>query len=136
MPARLERISDNPLVFLDGSHNTAGAKTLKDFMHEYKGKRSYAIMGFTKGKHYKEFLDEVGSTFSEIVFVKYTNDYKIGEDTDKLLEYAKTLGIEATAFNSLEEAYNYVKSKDNSDIIVITGSLYLASNYRDMLTRE
>ena len=136
MPARLEKVSDSSLVYIDGSHNVAGARTLKDFMHEYKGKKSYAIMGFTKGKHYKEFLDEVGSTFSEIVFVKYTNDYKIGEDTDKLLEYAKTLGIEATAFNSLEEAYNYVKSKDNSDIIVITGSLYLASNYRDMLTRE
>ena len=136
MPARLEKVSDNPLIYVDGSHNIAGARALKDFMHEYKGKRSYAIMGFTKGKHYKEFLTEVSSIFTEIAFVKYDNDYKTGEDTDKLMEYAKELEIDATSFESLEEAYKYIISKENIDIIIVTGSLYLASNYRDMLTRE
>lgn len=135
IPARLEKVSDTPLVYVDGSHNKAGAITLKDFMHEYKGKKSYAIMGFTQGKNYEDFLKEIQSSFTEIVFVKYNNEYKKGEDTQKLLDLAKKLEINAIAFDSLQEAYNYVSAKENVDIIVITGSLYLASNYRDMLTR-
>ena len=135
IPARLEKVSDTPLVYVDGSHNKAGAIALEDFMHEYKGKKSYAIMGFTQGKNYEDFLKEIQSSFTEIVFVKYNNEYKKGEDTQKLLDLAKKLEINAIAFDSLQEAYDYVSAKENVDIIVITGSLYLASNYRDMLTR-
>ncbi len=135
-PARLEKIADNPTTFVDGSHNIAGARTLKDFLHEYKGKKNYAIMGFTKNKDYKHFLEEIGSSFSEIVFVQFENDYKQSEELDKLLSTAKELNIQAVTFDSLQEANDYLKSKEDIDLLLVTGSLYLASNYRDMLTKE
>jgi dihydrofolate synthase/folylpolyglutamate synthase len=135
-PARLEKVSDNPLIFVDGTHNAAGAKSLKDFLHEYKGKRNYAIMSFTKGKDYESFLKEIGSFFQEIVFVQYKNEYKHSEDIENLLKVAKDLQCNVTSFNSLKDANNYLINKENVDLILVTGSLYLASDYRNMLTEE
>lgn len=135
-PARLEKISDSPAVFLDGSHNIAGAKALKEFLHEYKGKKNYAIMSFTEGKDYTSFINEISSFFQEIVFVKYSNKYKSSVDEKELAILAKKLNINATSFFSLKDAYNYLLNKENTDLILITGSLYLASEYRNMLTEE
>ena len=136
-PARLEKVQDNPLVFLDGSHNVAGAKSLKNFLYEYKGKRNYAIMSFSSGKEPQKFLEEVGAYFQEIAFVKYTqNKYRTPEEPEDLLKIAKELGIEAKAFDSLKEAKDYMLNKENPDLIIITGSLYLASEYRNMSTEE
>lgn len=135
-PARLEKINDSPAVFLDGSHNIAGAKALKEFLHEYKGKKNYAIMSFTEGKDYTKFINEISSFFQEIVFVKYSNKYKNSVDEKELAMLAKKSNINATSFSSLKEAYNYLLNKENTDLILITGSLYLASEYRNMLTEE
>lgn len=135
-PARLEKISDSPTVFLDGSHNLAGAQSLKNFLYEYKGKRNYAIMSFTKGKNCKDFIKEISPFFQEIVFVKYNNEYKDSMNTENLLEISNDLSINAKTFDSLKDAYNYLVEKENTDLILITGSLYLASEYRNMLTEE
>ena len=136
-PARLEKMQDNPTVFLDGSHNAAGARSLKNFLYEYKGKRNYAIISFSSNKDPKSFLEEIGSYFQEIAFVKYTsNKYRTPEDPENLVNIAKELGIEAKSFNTLKEAKEYMLSKENPDLILITGSLYLASEYRNMSTEE
>lgn len=135
-PARLEKLNDSPAVFLDGSHNIAGAKALKEFLHEYKGKKNYAIMSFTEGKNYESFINEISSYFQEILFVEYNNTYKDSVDSKKLISISKKLNINAQSFSSLKDAYNYLIKKENTDLILITGSLYLASEYRNMLTEE
>ena len=93
-------------------------------------------MSFTEGKDYKAFLNEISSYFQEIVFVQYKNEYKTSEQIDNLLEIAKKLNINATSFNTVKEANQYLLNKENVDLILITGSLYLASEYRNMLTEE
>lgn len=135
-PARLEKVSDNPCVYLDGSHNISGAKSLKDFLHEYKGKKVYAIYSATDNKNYKEFIDTISPYITEFIFVEYQTDYKHPVKKEDLLSYAEEKELTATAFNSLEEALKYAKDKENNDLIIVTGSLYLASNYRYMLTKE
>lgn len=135
-PARLEKVNDSPAVFIDGTHNMAGARSLKNFLHEYKGKRNYAILAFTKDKDYDPFIEQIGSYFTELIFVQFENDYKKPEELDKLLESAKKYNYPAISFDNLSDAYNYVLNKDNVDLLLVTGSLYLASNYRDMLTKD
>lgn len=135
-PARLEKM-DSPLnLFIDGSHNAAGARSLKGFLHEYKGKRNYAILGFAENKDYDSFIKEIGSYFNELIFVQFNNEYKKPENISNLLEVAKKYDYPAVSFDTLKDAYNYVLEKENSDLVLVTGSLYLASNFRDMLTKE
>ena len=46
------------------------------------------------------------------------------------------MGYNAKSFNTINEAYKYVKEQTNADLILVTGSLYLASDFRNMLTEE
>lgn len=135
-PARLEKM-DTPInLFIDGSHNAAGARSLKSFLHEYKGKKNYAIMGFVDNKDYDSFIKEIGSSFTELVFVEFKNEYKKPAKAEELVKIAAKYECPAVSFGSLEEAYEYVCQKENVDLALVTGSLYLASNFRDMLTKE
>lgn len=135
-PARLEKFDGSPTIYVDGSHNIAGALALKDFLYEYKGKKNYAIMSFTEGKNYSKFIEEICSYFQEIIFVEYKNKYKKAEKINNLEKVASKLNIKYKSFESLEDAYKYIKEQENSDLLLVTGSLYLASEFRNMLTEE
>lgn len=135
-PARLEKFDGSPAIYVDGSHNIAGAEALKDFLYEYKGKKNYAIMSFTEGKNYSKFIEEIYSYFQEIIFVEYKNKYKKAEKINNLEKVASKLNIKYKSFNLLEDAYKYIKEQENSDLLLVTGSLYLASEFRNMLTEE
>ena len=63
------------------------------------------------------------------------NEYKKSENIENILNYAKEIGINAIAFKDINEALNYVTSKNNADLILITGSLYLASDYLEIVKR-
>ena len=111
-------------------------EAIKEFLREYKGKKNYAIMAFVKEKDYESFIKEVGSFFEELIFVQFKNEYRPPESTEKLLECAKKYEYPAVAFDSIKEAYNYLLNKENIDLALVTGSLYLAADFRDMLTKE
>lgn len=135
-PARLEKFNDNPTIYIDGSHNVSGAKALKDFLYEFKGKKNYAIISFSQGKDYTSFIKEIGSYFQELIFVEYKNNYRKAEPVANLINLANEMGYNAKSFNTINEAYKYVKEQTNADLILVTGSLYLASDFRNMLTEE
>ena len=94
------------------------------------------LLSFTQGKDYDSFIKEIGQFFTELIFVKYNNKYLKAENVENLMTSAKKYDFEARSFDNLNDAYDYVYKKENTDLILITGSLYLASNYRDMLTKK
>ena len=50
-PGRLERLSDRPAVYLDGTHNPAGAKELLKFWKEnFAGRRIFLVYGAMRDK--------------------------------------------------------------------------------------
>lgn len=60
MPGRLERMSDQPLVLLDGAHNAAGVAALVCMVDEMlKMRRLLVVMGMVKDKEYAECIYEM-----------------------------------------------------------------------------
>lgn len=60
MPGRLERMSDQPLVLLDGAHNAAGVAALTRMVDEMlKMRRLLVVMGMVKDKEYAECIYEM-----------------------------------------------------------------------------
>lgn len=58
--ARLERISDRPLIYLDGAHNRDGAKKLAAFIDtHFSKKRVLAVTGVLADKEYDRMMGEV-----------------------------------------------------------------------------
>lgn len=129
-PARMEIISENPLVVLDGAHNPDGAKALKKELLKHSGDVT-AIIGMMKDKDYHEFLKTTLSYCKNAVAVEVMgmprslSSEELCETADK---YCKT-----TIAKSYSEAIEKAKTLSGGKPIFVFGSLYLASAIRNIL---
>jgi len=129
---RLQKIKDNPTVIIDGAHNISGAKSLREFIEEnFKDKKITLITAMKKGKQAEEYYKEISSLFSKIIITKIDNEYIVGEDLKEIKTIIKKYNNNVEIELSHKEAYN--KALNNSDIIIISGSLYLVSEYYNLL---
>lgn len=115
--------------WLDGAHNSSGAKTLADWIiSRNSGKKTFIILGITKQRDIATFLEpfKIINPMIACVRVKSEATSYVG---DILADTAKNEGFDSIAFDDIADAVFYIvnKSKGNADII-ITGSLYLVSD--------
>ncbi len=130
IPARMEFLRQNPPIILDGSHNDGGAKILEDFIKKHKKQNKItAIMGMMKDKDSLSFLKKVAPYFDKIIAVTPNNPRAL--DKDELLELAKKFTT-AVSSSDMQNACNMALN-DDSDIIFICGSLYLAGEIRQIM---
>lgn len=126
-PARLEVISQKPLIVLDGAHNPDGAEALAEFLKQYNGKVS-AIIGMMKDKDVDTVLKTTLPYIYKAVAVRVENmprSITATELCDKISKYT-----------SCEVAESYDKALDllkSEEAIFVFGSLYLASQIREKL---
>lgn len=125
---RMEIVSRDPLIILDGAHNFDGIKKLVESIDNFKFKKLYLIMSILSDKEHKKMLEEISSYTDEVVFVNL--DYKRGTSPDELKKEASDYGLKAEVM-SVEDAINHYKKKyEDGDLILITGSLYFVSEAR------
>ena len=125
---RMEIVSRDPLIILDGAHNFDGIKKLVESIENFKFKKLYLIMSILSDKEHNKMLEEISSFTDEVVFVNL--DYKRGTSPEELKEEAASYGIRAQVMK-LEDAVDHYKEKYNDgDLILITGSLYFVSEAR------
>ncbi|MFR7872560.1 bifunctional folylpolyglutamate synthase/dihydrofolate synthase [Peptoniphilus grossensis] len=125
---RMEIVSRDPLIILDGAHNFDGIKKLVESIKSFKFKKLYLIMSILSDKEHKKMLEEISSYTDEVVFVNL--DYKRGTSPEDLKREAWDYGLHAEVM-SVEDAINHYKEKySDGDLILITGSLYFVSEAR------
>lgn len=123
-PGRMEKLSDNPLCYVDGGHNVQCIENVLAFFEKYYPSRKIIVIaGFMKDKQYDEMIKLLCEKCSKIFLtqVNYTRSLNIMELTKiknryKILsDVSESLG---EAFLKATEAY------DDNSVIFITGSLY------------
>ena len=125
---RMEIVSRDPLIILDGAHNFDGIKKLVESIDNFKFKKLYLIMSILSDKEHKKMLEEISSYTDEVVFVNL--DYKRGTSPEELKKEASDYGLKAEVMG-VEDAINHYKKKyEDGDLILITGSLYFVSEAR------
>lgn len=125
---RMEIVSREPLIILDGAHNFDGIKKLVESIKSFKFKKLYLIMSILSDKEHKKMLEEISSYTDEVVFVNL--DYKRGTSPEELKKEASAYGLSAEVM-TVEDAINHYKKKySEGDLILITGSLYFVSEAR------
>lgn len=132
IPARLELINREPLVFLDGAHNPNGADALSSFMKNYDGEIC-AIVGMMKDKNCEGFLSQV-LTFCKSVVTVTVKENPRTATAEELAEIAEKYCTDVTKADDYETAIKLVgeKSKGKAPVFVF-GSLYLAGSVREKL---
>lgn len=125
---RMEIVSRDPLIILDGAHNFDGIKKLVESIDNFKFKKLYLIMSILSDKEHNKMLEEISSYTDEVVFVNL--DYKRGTSPEELKKEAASYGLRAEVMK-LEDAIDSYKEKySDGDLILITGSLYFVSEAR------
>lgn len=129
-PARMEVISKNPLIVLDGAHNPDGAAVLAKEMKEYSGKIT-AIIGVMKDKNYKEVLNLTLPYCKNAVAVEVKGMPR-SLKAEELAETASKV-CPCVSANNYRDALKKAAQTAKGDPIFIFGSLYLAADIRKIL---
>ena len=125
--ARLEILSKEPLIILDGAHNEGGFRSLTAFIQKYlKNKKLIGILGMCKDKNSVSEFANILPLFSEIIPVEIPR-FSRTMPLDQLTNIVKPFNSNATPIIEPEEAIEYaIKKSDKNSAILIFGSLYLA----------
>ncbi len=130
--ARHQYIQGNPTVVVDGGHNPAAVKYLFSSMTQERqnGHKIYSIAGVSESKDLKANVRLIAG-FSDKVFC--IDDFSANSiSAEKLAELADEYA--EAEVSCLSEAVKKAKTLalENNGIVVVCGSLYLASEYLNM----
>jgi dihydrofolate synthase/folylpolyglutamate synthase len=118
---KLKQLAKNNKLFVDGSHNPLGAKVLNEYLESLNCNK-HIIIGMMANKDHNKYMGYFKdvSTITTIDIPNQPNSIK-GEELKEKLKNFKNIDFK----ESIEEAIKSIPLKEN-DIILITGSLYLA----------
>ena len=118
---KLKNLCKNNKIFVDGSHNPLGAKVLNKYLESLNCNK-HMIVGMMLNKDHEGYMNYFKniSTITTIDIPNQPNAIKGKELKQKLNNFPNVDYKE-----SIEDAINSI-TLSNNDIILITGSLYLA----------
>jgi len=119
---KLKSIIKNNKLFVDGSHNPLGAKVLIDYLDTIPSNK-HIIIGMMANKEHKKYISFFKDKINSITTVDIPNQPNAikGEDLKNEINGFDNVNYK----KSILEALKSLKLKEN-DIVLITGSLYLA----------
>jgi len=130
-PARLEVISDNPIVIIDGAHNADKVKALYSHMKPYSGK-IVSVCGMLREKDYSSAASLIAPLCKSIVTV--TPDTPRALPANEMADILSQFCSDCTASPSIKEGARLAFSKlDEGDILLCWGSLYIAGEVRQTI---
>ena len=128
---RLEVVSKDPYILVDGGHNIDGLTRICEFVKslDYKNKR--AVISISHDKELSEMIKLIDETFDEIIFTKYA--YARSAEVDLIYEMSNHQNKQKT--ENVQIAIDYVYN-NKADFTIFVGSLYLVSEVRDMILKK
>lgn len=133
-PARLELMSKNPVVLLDGAHNPNGIEALSNAVKKYlPNQKRLCLMGMLADKDSAGSIKLLEGLFEEVITVTVDNPRTL--TAQELAEKCRQHFPGATAFDDNKKALDYAlkKAEEEKIPLVICGSLYLAGELRPYL---
>jgi len=118
---KLKDLAKNNLLFIDGSHNPLGAKVLNEYLESLNCKK-HIILGMMANKDHNEYISYFKNikSLTTIDIPNQPNAITGNELKEKIKNFENIKYLD-----SIENAIKSINLEEN-DIILITGSLYLA----------
>ena len=123
---RMELISQEPYLLIDGAHNGHGVHALAESLKElYPDEKFHFIMGVLADKDYKQMVKEILPLAESVTTV--TPDSGRALQGETLAEYIRSFGIFAENTEQMQEAFLQIRDKT-----VAFGSLYFIGEIRKL----
>jgi dihydrofolate synthase/folylpolyglutamate synthase len=128
-PGRLEVVSFNPLVVLDGAQNVSSAIALKETVgSSFKYKKLIMVFGISKDKDIAGVCGKLYDLADEVVLTR-SNNPRAAYPLDLAKYFAgRPLYLTANIKEAKIKAYGLAK---RDDLILVCGSLFVVGEFRD-----
>lgn len=127
MIARMEVISENPLIIRDGGHNEGCANALHDFLTKYNVQNINMLIGLMADKDVESYVSKIAPLCKSVVTVTPSNPRAL--DSEKLKEIAEKYCKNTKFIENPKEGYKYILSNTKKDeTILVCGSFYMMSD--------
>ncbi|MBG9979322.1 bifunctional folylpolyglutamate synthase/dihydrofolate synthase [Ruoffia tabacinasalis] len=138
--ARMEKISENPIIYIDGAHNAHGLTALKSLVDEYFYDKEITILyAGLSTKNQDEQLPILQSFEADNLYLTQF-DHRKALSIDDFEELADELLD--TSFEMVEDwqsfLLEFVEKADETKerILLVTGSLYFVSDVRQLFLKK
>jgi dihydrofolate synthase/folylpolyglutamate synthase len=129
-PGRIEKVHSSPDVYLDGAHNPSAARELAAFLEEnLQNRKIIMIVGALRDKAVDEIAGILFPLAAEVIFTEPHTSRSISAS-----QLAEIAGHHAAHFSVIPDSAKALQAAlaqaAPSDVICITGSLYLVGELR------
>ncbi|MFC1851971.1 bifunctional folylpolyglutamate synthase/dihydrofolate synthase [candidate division CSSED10-310 bacterium] len=133
LPGRIEVLSRSPLIIIDGAHNSDKIDNLVQYLSQLKVKNKLVLCGVLAKKIKRKLITRLIRLSSHIITTEPRVYAKEPFPADKLARLFRQRGVRLVRaipepLAALEYAISLLK---DDDVLIITGSLYLAGNIRN-----
>jgi dihydrofolate synthase/folylpolyglutamate synthase len=134
-PGRFQILQQNPTVLVDGAHNVASMKGLVNNIKAYFAhKRIFLVFGTSCDKDIPGIINELVPLSPQVIVTRTTHSRAAPLST-LTAEFSKR-GIEPETREPVSEAISRALSlADRTDIICVTGSLFVVAEALDYFSR-
>jgi dihydrofolate synthase / folylpolyglutamate synthase len=127
-PGRLELISSDPEIILDGAHNPSGARALVDYIQRfYGGRKITLIYGAMRDKAVVEMAGILFPAADTVIVTSPQQERATRPETIRELSGRS----DARVTQSVSEALQLVR---DAEVVFVTGSLFVVAEARPLLT--
>ncbi len=135
-PGRLEIISRNPVVLIDGAHNVQGIKALSKTLKQLFPRRSIILgIGILGDKDVDGMLDEIIPLAKQLVLTEPDNPRALPVEklAEKIKKYEKPFMIRKEIRDAVQAT---LLLAEKEEMAVFCGSLYMIGKVRTILKRK
>ncbi|MGG1555518.1 bifunctional folylpolyglutamate synthase/dihydrofolate synthase [Paenibacillus ferrarius] len=141
-PGRLEMVSQEPRILIDGAHNPEGAATLAAALQNvYSYRKLHMMIGMLATKNHTGYLRHILPLVDTLIFTE-ANFHKKG-DAAMLADLARELlremnrEVDIVIERDWKQALHVLTSRtEQDDLAVVSGTLYLISDVRSWITYQ
>jgi dihydrofolate synthase/folylpolyglutamate synthase len=136
IPGRLERVGEDPPIYLDAAHNPDGARALAEALPDVTGDRpAIACFAILADKDARAMIEALAPTLAQAVCTELPTARRRGFSADELVLVCSGAGVEAEAEQDFGAAVARGRelAAEAGGVLLVTGSHYALTPARAAL---
>jgi dihydrofolate synthase / folylpolyglutamate synthase len=135
-PGRMQIAGQNPLIVLDGGHNLAAARKLREALQGYfMPARSILVIGMSVDKDMAGVVSELTPVFDQVITTRAENPRSASPESLAVLFVRQ--GKSVTSTGNVPQALDQARrAAGENDLICVTGSLFVVGEALKNLTKN
>jgi len=135
LPGRMEMVSEDPRVLLDGAHNAASVQALVRAIGQNIPYDSMVVVfGCAADKDIRGMMRQISTGADKVIFTRASGNARAAAPKDLADMYEECSGRVAQVAETLREALTIAQSAvSREDLICVTGSFYLVGEAKGLL---